>query len=205
MRAKILSLVIAGLTFLAAVPSQAGLVAFWSFDNSSTATTLGSGTFTTSGTVSYPTAANATTLNDPRPSPTATPAMQFSSAGGYLQIQVVGTGLSSFVLSYAGLKTGNSGSQSWEYSLNGTTWTAAPTSPKVGPSWAAYTVDFSAITALNNQTSVFFRDTFSSDLRYDNFQVNAVPEPVHYALAAFALIFAGVRTGRFYLARRRAA
>ena len=206
MRARILDLVVASLMLLVPAQSPAALVAFWSFDNSNLNPTLGSGTFTVSGSVTYTTPANATILNDPRPSPTATPALQFSSAGGYLQIQVVGSGLSSFVLSYAGLKTGNSGSQSWQYSLDGSTWItpAGVTQPKVGPSWAAYTVNFSAITALNNQSSVFFRDTFSSDLRYDNFQVVAVPEPVHCALAAFGLLFAGVRGWRFYLRHRSA-
>jgi hypothetical protein len=48
----------------------------------------------------------------------------------------------------------------------------------------------------------------NNTLAFDNVKIDGVapvPEPVHYALGAFALLFAGARAGRHYLARRRAA
>ena len=43
----------------------------------------------------------------------------------------------------------------------------------------------------------------SGVIRFDNFAITAVPEPINYALAGFGFLFVGGSAGRFYLARRR--
>src|SRR6266581_4677782 len=80
--------------------AEATLIALWSFDSSTTATTSGtqSGTATLTPSVAA-TFVTGTTLNDPRPSPAATPAMQLTSAGStFFTLHVSGIGLSSFML-----------------------------------------------------------------------------------------------------------
>jgi len=57
--------------------------------------------------------------------------------------------------------------------------------------------------------------TFLSNIQFTGFAAGAtwlgtgeivpVPEPIHYALGIFGLVFAGVRVGRYYVARRRMA
>jgi hypothetical protein len=121
-----------------------------------------------------------------------------------LTIQLTGTGLSGFVLSYACKDTGGA-LNTWSYSLDGTTFnpvtTITPTS-----SYATYTVDFNGITALNNATTVYFRDSFNTTgtLSFDNILV-AVPEPIHYALPLFGLMVIAGTAGRSYLGRLRKA
>ena len=178
--------------------SQAALVALWSFDSSNTSPATGgsqsgSATFSTTGVSSLTTG---TLLNDPRTSPSATQAIAYNTAGGNFTLHISGVGLSGFIVSYAALKNGNSGDQAWFYSTDNSTYTPLATNPKAGPSYTVLTVDFSTITALNGATDVYFRNTFTSDITYDNIQISAVPEPITLSLAVFGLCGIAWRLGR---------
>ena len=43
----------------------------------------------------------------------------------------------------------------------------------------------------------------TGDIGFDNFAITAVPEPVHYSLGVFGLIFAGTGVGRWYQVRAK--
>jgi len=182
--------------------SQAALIALWSFDSSSTAPASGAGSqagsasMITTGTSNYTTG---TTLNDPRPSPTVSPAIAWNSVGGSFTLQISGSGLTNFSVTYAAHKNGNSGDQIWSYSTDGINFTNIAGSFKADPSYTVVTVDFGAITALNGANNVYFKDTFGSDITYDNIQVTsltAVPEPVTLGLAVFGVCAVAWRIGR---------
>ena len=114
-------------------------------------------------------------------------------------------------------KIGNSGfptgTSSWSYSINGGSFVNGPTAtvPEDG-NFHGTTVTFSGLT-INANDTIVFKDTLSgyasgnhNGASFDNIAVNgitAVPEPVHYALAAFGLIFVGIRASRFFLPRTR--
>ncbi|MDB4554489.1 thrombospondin type 3 repeat-containing protein, partial [Akkermansiaceae bacterium] len=83
----------------------------------------------------------------------------------------------------AGTRAGNFSSV--QYSINGTDFTtvATPAFGNVDNNYAPYSIDFSAITAINNQASVTFLFTIPgrdnpriSNLRIDNLLITAVPE-----------------------------
>ena len=182
-------------------PANAALVSFWSFDSSNTTPTSGTqsgtATLTTSATATFVTG---TTINDPRPSPTATPAIEITS--GTLTIHVSGTGLSSFVITYTGQKNGGNGAQSWAYSTDGINFTILGSQPNsLGNSFASTgteTVNFSSATALNGAANVYFRNTptIGTTVDFDNFQVTAVPETTNLALAVFGLCVVGLSVSR---------
>lgn len=100
----------------------------------------------------------------------------------------------------------------WEYSADGTSWTAAQTltggaSGSAATSWTL--MSLSPITALNGDSTAFVRFTLlggngeTAVTRFDNFQFNAtaVPEPGTYALLvtglAGLLVWRSLRKGRF--------
>lgn len=188
-------------------PANAALISLWSFDTAPTSSpinpTIGSGSLTVlSGTFG---STGGTTINDPRTSPNASFAMNFTSAGSFT-LQVSGSGLSGFQLSYAGQKAGGSGDQTWAWSINGTSFTDLASQPAkfAQGNWETRTVDFSGISALNNASTIYFRNTNPGSQYYDNFQVNAVPEPTHIALAVFGFGAVGIGFGRKAWARVRA-
>jgi len=142
-------------------------------------------------------------------------ALEFHTTGGgagqnSLVLHITGTGLGSFVLTYATSDSTAATVQTWAYSLDGTTWTTASTVTATS-SFATSTVDFSSFNStLANQANVYFEDIFTiagngKNLSFDNIAINAtaVPEPITYALAIFGLVFVGGGLGRFYLARLR--
>ncbi len=99
----------------------------------------------------------------------------------------------------------NSSSIAWDYSLNGSDFTSTGFNTAITNNAAAGSVDLSSITALDGQSIVYFRGTFSdvTGASYiDNFQVNAtaVPEP-----SAFAAIFGVLALGFAAVRRRRQA
>lgn len=187
-------------------PATAALISLWSFDTAPTSSpinpTIGSGSLTVlSGTFG---STAGTTVNDPRTSPNASSAMNFTAAGSFT-LQVSGSGLSGFQLSYAGQKAGGSGDQTWAWSTDNSTWSSTGiTQPKLGPSWGTVSVDFSGVSSLNNASAIYFRNTFTTANALDNFQVNAVPEPTHIALAVFGFGAVGIGFGRKAWARVRA-
>jgi hypothetical protein len=207
---------------------QAALIAEWQFDSYS-----GGGTIT-SYNPEYGTQSGSATLNAIQPATkhafttvtgtdvnenaTSSPnrALQMATTQGspgsaVLTLQVSGTGLTGFVVKYASKDNSLTGhTQTWSYSTDGSTFNFFTTvnAPNDG-SWALQTIDFSSITGLNNQSSVYFRNTIGFDnnnqsVSFDNISITAVPEPINAAFAGFGLILVGLSVGRFYLRRRRA-
>jgi hypothetical protein len=95
----------------------------------------------------------------------------------------------------------NSSSISWEYSTNGSSYTSAGVTSNISNSEALLSVDLSSVSALDGQSSVYFRGTLggvNSGLTFvDNIAVNGtvVPEPSTYAaiFGAVALAVAAYR------------
>ena len=105
-------------------------------------------------------------------------------------ISVSGTGLSSFVLTYAARRTSTGFStHQWDYSTDGVTYTPFTSIGFTGNDvFESKTVDFSSVTALENSTTVYFRNTVagatggSGNNRFDNIAIEAVPEVRHYSI-----------------------
>ena len=131
-------------------------------------------------------------------------------ADDVITLKISGTGLQNFIVTYASQSSAGQ-TQTWAYSVNGTTFTTL-TTLSASTTFAAtgvLTADFSGSTAnsvLANAATVFLRDTITagngSDIAFDNFAITAVPEPINYAMAGFGLIFVGGNAGRFYLRRK---
>lgn len=86
------------------------------------------------------------------------------------------------------------------------TWVGNPggnseTSSSAG---ASQTIDFSGATGLGT-TSDTLTFTPGSFVSFSEIEIDAVPEPVNYALAGFGLVFVCGSAGNFYLGRRRSA
>ena len=107
--------------------------------------------------------------------------------GKYATFKTSTIGYSDVVLSYAtrGTATGFN-TQSWAYSTDGTNYTQfSDITGRNVTSWSTQTVDFSSIDALDNQSDVYFRLSYSGatstsgNNRLDNVQFNAtaIPEP----------------------------
>ncbi|HEY0549698.1 MAG TPA: PEP-CTERM sorting domain-containing protein [Verrucomicrobiae bacterium] len=196
--------------------ANASLIAYWDFNNYAGADTppalsadFGSGsllfsTFTGGGSDSQ----TGTSLNA-RNGSGAGNALAFvgsSHNGESLLIQIVGTGLSDFVVTYASRRTSTGfTTHQWAYSTDGSTFNDFATiSFTADTVFELKTVDFSSISALDNQATVYFRDTISGatstgNNRFDNFAIEAVPEPTTIALGIFAaglVGFSGLRALR---------
>ena len=160
-------------------------------------------------------AGTGSTLNDPRPSPTITPAIDVGvgtlANGSTFTIQVNGAGYSAFMVSFAVNRTGSGVKDfTWAWSTTGSSFTDLGTVSTTSSGYQTLTADFSSVTALNNASTIFFRATLngatgsSSTTDFDNFQVTAVPEPVNVALVLFGLGVVGMKFGRrlFSVVRR---
>jgi len=139
----------------------------------------------------------------------ATRATQGSKDIAYFVFHITGAALSDWVITYAGMTAqSGKGAQNWGYSLNGTDYTPTGfTQPAtLTTTWASYTVDFSGVSGLDSQSSVWFRvngyDSGNGQFTFDNFQVSAVPEPVNVALGVFGFCAVVVGVGRRYLRKR---
>jgi hypothetical protein len=94
--------------------------------------------------------------------------------------------------------TGGATTHTWDYSLNGSDWfSVAVLSGHMTSSFANTTVNMSTISAIENQSMVMFRLTYSgatadnAPSRIDNLQVNAlniIPEPTVALLGGFGLL-----------------
>jgi len=123
--------------------------------------------------------------------------------------------LTSLTFDFISTKNSVTGTLSWTYKIGtGGTVTSLGNVSLSGATWTPESLNLSSIPNLSSGQQVFFVGTLTgvnggnsgndSEIGFDNFTVNAVPEPITYALAAFGLIFVGGGAGRFYLGRRRA-
>jgi hypothetical protein len=225
---RTISLLAAGLlSLMASQSAQAALIANWQFD------TYGGGALSAfhpdAGAQSATAIANASVAGSPLPvlshitgttvnqttasAPNNALQVQSGANGSSftLTLQVSGTGLSGFVVTYASGDNSVPGyTQTWSYSIDGTTFTSLPTTINAANTTTfngtAYTADFSAITALNGAANVYFRDTIAlgnnDQVRFDNIAINAVPEPVNVALGVFGFCAVVGGVGRRYLRNR---
>jgi hypothetical protein len=118
-----------------------------------------------------------------------------------ITFSVTGSGLSDFVITYAAYEDGPGGqyaTQNWEYRVDGGAWQPGPTVGNLDTTtWTLHTADFSTITAINDQATVGFRFTATAShkdisLNFDNFQINAVPEPSQVIALAGGLGLLGI-------------
>lgn len=95
----------------------------------------------------------------------------------------------------------NASAISWDYSLDGSAYTASGITSNVTDSEGAFTVDLSGVNALDGASQVFLRGNLSGidggSTFIDNFSASAVPEP-----SAFAAI-AGMLALGLTVSRRR--
>jgi len=208
----------------ASLPTQAALIGLWTFDNtvsgtsftddnSPTTTPARSPFYDNAATITTSIAAGnvtpGTTANDPRTVQNAGSALTLG-AGGIITIQISKGSLTGFGLTYEAGKVGGSpaqGTWQWSTTVNGTySVVGVAETLSTGSGFNLNTVTFDT-TTWGTPANIFLRETLPAGnnnlVQFDNFQVTAVPEPIHYALAAFGVIFVGVGTGRrFWLARK---
>lgn len=116
--------------------------------------------------------------------------------GASFLITVSTAGYEDVVLTYAtrGTSSGFS-THTWAYSTDGTVFTDATTiTGRTSTSFTTQTVDLSAITAVDNLSTLWFRVTLSGasasngNNRFDNIQINAVPEPTVAVLGGLGFL-----------------
>jgi hypothetical protein len=115
-------------------------------------------------------------------------------------------GLSSFSLTYQGQRVQGNSAVQWSYSYDGGGYTTFGAQQGLNKEWTQGSVDWSSLNSiLSGATSVSFRATAINGGRFDAVSLSAVPEPVHYALAIFGLIFVSTGVGRWYHGRMKRA
>ncbi len=114
----------------------------------------------------------------------------FVANGKFMVYKFSMTGFTNLVVSYATQKTTTGfGTHVWEYSTNGTTWTAAQTLTTIPTAFAVQTL--TAITGLNNAATAYLRwsgtgaTNATGNNRLDNIQLNAT------APSTFAVTYNG--------------
>ena len=127
------------------------------------------------------------------------PAGTFGANGKAMVFKFSMSGLSNLSVSYAVQRTASGfTTQQWDYSTDGTTWSAAATITGMGLSFAGGTTNVASTlgvaSGLDNATNAYMRVTFTGatsstgNNRMDNFQFNAdaIPSPGAIALIGVA-------------------
>lgn len=191
MKTTIAALSVGLLAWGLAVPSE-GAIVTWDFSGGNLNPSQGSGTLTTVANFGE-TVGVSGSFGNPAPSLLFSP----GGAGGSFTVQINGTGLSGFSVTYDGLGGSPGMSQTWSYSLDNSTFTPLGGGPAtLSGSFQSYNADFSGVSALNGQSAVYLRDSFVKDAAFDNITVSAVPEPINVALVVFGLCLGGASAGR---------
>jgi hypothetical protein len=117
--------------------------------------------------------------------------------GATIIIQVDLTSLSNPILSFAAQRS-NTGFNSNQvaYSVDGTSYTdfGSPFNPGTSFGSTVYSFDFSSVNALDGDSSVYFKITLngatsnSGNMRIDNVQINAIPEPGAALLGSLGML-----------------
>ena len=195
--------------FAFALTADASLIAEWNFDDSNLDADAGSqsataGLTTTNGAVTFP---------DRSPGK----AFQMGSVGAGGQsftLALSGIGLSAFQLSYEAVSDrfsffifsfSTSYSQVWSWSTDNLTYSsdgvAQPGEITSGGGYGTSTVNFSGVTALNGAPTIYLRNSIgtggTTNLRFDNLSVEAVPEP-----QGIMAVFLGVALLGFVVRRK---
>jgi hypothetical protein len=213
-----------GICAVAPLFSQAAVLAHWGFDSytggDDTADVLNyatGGSFTASGTT--PTAVAGTTVGFNATYDPATSAASFGGNGQFTLTLTVASTVQSLTLTdlgYVASDGGKSGTVAWSYTKNSGTSVpiGSDTIPVANLPWTVFS--HSPGISLTGGDVVTFTALINGDfnpgnrIQFDNIDLVysslvEVPEPVHYALAAFGLVFVGVRAGRRFLVHRRQA
>ena len=192
------------LLFAATFTTQAGIIALWTFDGSSTGVNQNPVTLNTDpnyqngaslSTVGSTFFVEGTPNGDPRTSGQGFP-NGLAQTGGTLTLQISGIGFSGYQLAYQALD-GGSGTQSWQWSTDNANWNS-PVSTSLtinNLNYSANTVDFSGASG----STIYFQNTIGGVVAFDNIQITAVPEPINYALATFGLCVGGISFGRRFV------
>jgi len=115
------------------------------------------------------------------------------------------TGSQDLVLTYAAQRTSTGfNSVDWSYSTDGLNFTDFGPLALSATSFATQTVDFTGVSALNNQTTVYIKATVSGatnaggNNRLDNIQFNvtAAPEPATFSIMGLGAAFLGFHRRR---------
>lgn len=184
------------------------LVHYWNFnDNTSVATlTTPSQTFVTGATITHiaggisaidaagGTGQNFNVLNlNARNSDVSGTHLRFNDPiGGQLQFDLPTTGFENVIIKFATRRSGSgAGTQAWSYTVDGTTYLPFTTILPISGDPALATLDFTAITAVNNNANFKLRVAFEQGTggtvgnnRFDNFTLEGdiipVPVLIHY-------------------------
>ena len=199
--------------------ASAGLIASWTFETTPPADVNNSASYPNaipansgSGNASGVHASGATDWTTPAGNGSANSFNSNNwSIGDYYQFQVSTLGMENLAFSWDQTRSATGpASFSLQYSTDGTSFTNffAYTVPQVN--WLStgspnpsshFTQDFSAISALDNDSSVFFRLTATSApsnvalgaSRIDNISISAVPEPSTFLLGLVGMSVFGAR------------
>lgn len=212
------------LSFGTAVESRGAVIATWNAFNGSTLDVFGDldapadSKTITSANIHAPAPSSVTTGNLVGKQPES-----FAAVTNFtITLNIGGSGLSGFIINYDVLANDPSGTpldQTWSWSIDGvnffTTGFSQPAQVPFsvsGLDWTAQTVDFSGVTTLNGETTVYFMNTLTtvtgletvpSAAGFDNINIEAVPEPVNVALIVFGLSLGGFGVGRRLCLRLR--
>ena len=214
----VLSLVLAAATACLPSPTSAALIASWNFNNyTGTDTPPALSADTGTGFLSFDAFTSVDSANVAGSSVNAVSGTSAGQGlllkdqannGQTLTLHLFGTGLSHFIVTYATERTGTGyTTQNWSYSTDNVNFTSF-TSLTPPASYALQTVDFSSISAIDNQADIYLRialsgaTSSSGNNKFDNFQIQAVPEPTHLALGLFGIGVLAVSGTRAWLRRR---
>ena len=219
----------AGLILVGAQGSHGALLAGWNF-NTDTTVSHGSGTLdlstlanTADATIS---SGGGTSQNAVSPDSGLNALIITTGSGGRengksIIFSLSVSGYQNLILTYATVRTSTGFTdQNWLYSNDGTTFTSfstingssipTPSGSITSSSYAVETVNFSSITALNNDSLIYIELTLSGGTgvsdRFDNIQFNAdlspVPEPITLALPIFGGLVLTTGLVRHFVSRR---
>lgn len=192
--------------------SDAALVAYWNFNGLSIASPaaagaggvpeavaadMGSGTVGLAGWGGTVDDFGGSTVNSISPDGAGVSLSLITTAGNgsFITLSFPMTGRQNPILSFATQGTGSGyTSNQVAYSTDGVTYTDFGVPYVPAASFALQTFDFSSIDALDGESSVFLKITFSGatsgsgNNRIDNVQINAVPEPAVALFGIFGLL-----------------
>ncbi len=177
-----------GLAILVTMSTCYGAIATWTFPNNTDTSPSLAGGGNQSGSAQITSPSSSLVAGN------GSFALQIPTSGQFT-IQINGTSLSGFQVTYDGIVSSGTAGPFWSWSTDNTTYTALATQPgAMTTTWGSFTADFSGISQLNNSSTVYFRDNQVNGATFDN--ISVVPEPINAALVLFGLCIGSVGIGR---------